>query len=178
MKRREFITLLGGATLAYPIAANAQQPAMPVIGFVNSRSPDSSANLVAAFGQGLKETGHLEGSNVAIELRWALGHYDRLPELLADLVRRQVTVIAAAGGDIVAIAANAATTAIPTLVVVGSDPVVLGLVASLNRPGGNITGESMLNNELVPKLLQLPWMTSGQIPRRLARLPIRRPDEA
>jgi putative ABC transport system substrate-binding protein len=154
MRRREFMTVVGAAA-AWSLAARAQQPAMPVVGFLNSRPANDSAHLVAAFRQGLKETGYLEGSNLTIEYRWAEGHYDRLSALAADLVRRQVTVIVAAGGNDVALTAKEMTTTIPTVVVVGSDPVALGLVASFNRPGGNITGVSVLNNELVPKLLEV-----------------------
>ena len=154
MRRREFIAIVGGAA-AWPLAAGAQQAAMPVIGFVNSRSSDSSAYLAAAFRDGLKQTAYFEGSNVAIEYYWAEGHYERLPAFLAELVRRQVAVIAAGGGVPVALAAKEATRTIPIVIVVGQDPVALRLVASLNRPGGNITGVSILNNELIPKLMQL-----------------------
>ena len=154
MKRREFITLLGGAATAWPVIARAQQPAMPVIGFLNGGSPEPFADYVAAFRQGLGETGYAEGRNVAIEFRWAEGQNDRLPAQAADLVRRQVDVIVATGGA-PAIAAKTAATKIPIVFSSGGDPVALGLVASLNRPGGNATGVNMFTSELGPKRLGL-----------------------
>jgi putative tryptophan/tyrosine transport system substrate-binding protein len=153
MRRREFMTVLGGAAV-WPLVGRAQQPAVPLIGFVSGGSPDTFAYLVSAFRQGLNETGYVEGRNVAIEFRWAEGQYDRLPSFLVDLVQRQVSVLAATTTP-GALAAKAATNLIPIVFATDADPVQLGLVASLSRPGGNVTGVTQLNVEVGPKRVEL-----------------------
>ena len=154
MRRRAFITLLGGAAALAPLAAHAQ-PSMPVVGFLNTASPAPFAHLVAAFRKGLGEAGFVEGRNVAIEYRWAEGDYDRLPALAGELVRRPVSVLLATGGDPAIRAARAATTTIPIVFAIGSDPVTLGYVASLSRPGGNVTGVMQLTSMLGAKRIGL-----------------------
>jgi putative ABC transport system substrate-binding protein len=155
MRRRDFIAFLGAATAAYPLAVSAQAPAMPLIGFLNSTSRGPAEPLLAAFHRALNKAGYVEGQNVAIEYRWAEGQYDRLPALAADLVRRKVAVIAATGGLLPATVAKAATSTIPVLFIAGFDPVHEGLVASINRPGGNATGVSIYTAELGRKRLEL-----------------------
>ena len=176
MRRREFITLLGGAAAAWPLGTHAQQPAMPVIGYMSSVTPNANAHLLAAFRRGLGETGYIEHRSVGIEYRWAEGQYDRLPALAADLVDHRVTVIFATGSPLPALAAKAATSTIPIVFQGGSDPVQLGLVASFNRPGGNVTGISNVSgplldmkglelvHELVPKATKVGYLVNPTNP--------------
>jgi putative ABC transport system substrate-binding protein len=153
MRRRDLISLVGGSAVAWPLAAGAQQPGIPAIGFLELKSPHTSPDQLRAFLQGLKDTGYVDGENVAIEYRWAEGRFDRLPALATELVRRRVAVIVTSGGPAVASAAKAATATIPTVFLVGEDPVRLGLVASLGRPGGNLTGVNFFVGELTAKRL-------------------------
>jgi putative tryptophan/tyrosine transport system substrate-binding protein len=155
MRRREFIMLAGGAAAAWPVAARAQQPAMPVIGFVSLLASDTDAGRTAAFRAGLAETGFVEGRNVAIEFRWADGHFERLPTMFNELVRRPVSVIFTAGGDVTALIAKGATTTIPIVFQTGGDPVAAGLVTSFNHPGGNVTGMTTISGQLGIKLFEL-----------------------
>lgn len=155
MRRREFITLIGGAAVTWPLSASAQQSAIPVIGFLDPRSPEGVLNRLRGLREGLKETGFVEGENVTVEYRWAENQVDRLPELAADLVRRQAALIIASGGRAATLAAKAATTTIPIVFLTAEDPVRLGLVASLARPGGNLTGINFFNSELTTKRLEL-----------------------
>ena len=162
--RREFITLLGGAAAAWPLAVRAQQPAMPVVGFVSGRSLASDSDLVAVFLRALNEAGYVNGQNVAIEFRWADGQLNRLPELLADLVERKVAVIFGGASDVAAGALRVAAATVPVVFATGSDPVAARLVASLNRPGGNLTGVTVITNALLPKRLELVRELISQTP--------------
>jgi putative tryptophan/tyrosine transport system substrate-binding protein len=156
VRRRDFIKVIAGSSAVWPLAARAQQPAMPVVGYLDATSAlGRHAPFAAAFRNGLNDVGFVEGNNVAIEYRWAEGHYDRLPALAAELVRRPATVIVAVGPPACALAAKAATTSISIVFLTGGDPIALGLVKSLNRPGGNLTGVSLFNVALVPKQLEL-----------------------
>jgi putative ABC transport system substrate-binding protein len=155
MQRREFITLLGGAAVTWPLAAQAQQPTMPVVGIIQGGTPNAAARNVAAFRKGLNETGYVDGQNVTVEYHWLEGQYERLPALMADLVRRQVAVIATPGSNVATLAAKAATATIPIVFGVAEDPVQLGLVASIARPGGNATGINFFYNEVMAKRLRL-----------------------
>jgi putative ABC transport system substrate-binding protein len=154
MRRRDFIALIAGAS-GWPLGARAQQASIPVVGFMSGRAPEDSADLVTAFRQGMAESGFVDGQNVTIEFRWANGDYDRLPALVADLVNRKVAVLVGVGGDVSAIAAAKATTTIPVVFGMGGDPVKTGIVASFNRPGGNVTGYTIWTNEMESKRLGL-----------------------
>jgi putative tryptophan/tyrosine transport system substrate-binding protein len=155
VNKREFITLLGGAVAAWPLAARAQQSTMPMVGYLSARSPDDTAHLVEAFRRGLNETGFIDGQNVRVEYRWAFGEYDRLPAVAAEFARRPVAVIVATGGEPAALAAKMASLTIPIVFSIGGDPIKQGLAASFKRPGGNSTGITLLTNELEPKRLGL-----------------------
>jgi putative ABC transport system substrate-binding protein len=154
MQRREFITLVGSAAAAWPLAARARQP-VAIVGFVHAGEAKPNASLAAAFSQGLKDTGHVEGQTVSIEYRWADGHLERIPALVVELVRRPVAVLLTGGGDVPTLVAKGATATIPIVFVIGDDPVANGLVASLNRPGGNVTGATIFASELGPKRVEM-----------------------
>jgi putative ABC transport system substrate-binding protein len=164
MRRREFIALLGGAAVARPFAASAQQPAIPVVGFLGSGSPQSDAFRLAAVQQGLTESGYVEGRNVTFEYRWAEDHYERLPALAAELVHRGIAVLVSIGGGTSAVAAKSSTATIPVVFATGGDPIKLGLVASLNRPGGNVTGVNFLTEMLVAKQFEVLYETIPRTP--------------